>query len=232
MFVGALSMRCVAGVVVDSMRRLKCRYRVDDVPCGFLPLFALYGYGVGLLLHVYAWLVRVSSVIVHEERARLEGSHNHIFCSWHECTWQALVALRFERQAWLAHPDWYMKPVHVLVGLLGVERLILGSTGRSGRAAADRLVPWLRAGASTTLAPDGPAGPARQMRKGVLHLSAQSGVPIVPLRFSCSRSVTLGSWDKQIIPLPFGTIRVHYGVPIRAHADTLEAQARELLSAL
>lgn len=215
------------------MRRLKRRYRVDDVPLALMPLFALYGYGIGLLFHLYCHLVRLSSVIVHEERARLATSPNHIFCAWHQYTWQGFVALPLARkQVWLAHPDWYMKPVHVLLGLLGVERVILGSTGRSGKAAADRLVTHLLAGASTTLAPDGPEGPAHQMRKGVLHLSAQSGVPIIPLRFSCSRSFTLARWDEQVVPLPFGEIRVCYGAPIWVRADAMAEQARELASAL
>ncbi len=46
--------------------------------------------------------------------------------------------------AWMQHPSWYMKPVHVLLRLLGVERIILGSTGHSGREAAEHVVEYLR----------------------------------------------------------------------------------------
>ena len=76
------------------------------------------------------------------------------------------------------------------------------------------------------MAPDGPAGPARVLKKGVLHVSAQAGVPIVPVRIRCSRSVTLRSWDRKIIPLPFATISVHFSAPIRVDpADLATAQA-------
>lgn len=112
---------------------------------------------------------------------------------------------------------------------MGIE-LVLGSTGHRGRQAADQVLARLRAGASTTVAPDGPDGPARHLRKGVLHLSAKSGVPIVPVRFHCSRRVLLPGWDRQVLPLPFCRITVSYGAPMSV--ETLDAAALALESAL
>jgi hypothetical protein len=38
------------------------------------------------------------------------------------------------------HPSWYMKPINVCMRLVGIDRIILGSTGHGGRAAAEQLV--------------------------------------------------------------------------------------------
>ena len=58
--------------------------------------------------------------------------------------------------AFMQHPTWYMKPCHVLLGSMGVEKIILASTGHFGRKAADELVEYLKRGYSTVVMPDGP----------------------------------------------------------------------------
>ncbi len=78
---------------------------------------------------------------------------------------------------------------------MGVKKIILGSTGHSGRDAAELLLGHLRRGCSTVLNPDGPHGPAYVLKKGILHLSLKSGKPIVALRFSPSSFRILKTWD-------------------------------------
>jgi lysophospholipid acyltransferase (LPLAT)-like uncharacterized protein len=198
---------------------------MDDVPLALRPAFLTYGYGLGGLLYAYRALIHLSSAIEYEGLEHLSKDHNHIFGAWHQSLWLNVVVFRSHRRhVWLIHPHWYMKPLHVLLRLIGVEHLILGSTGNSGRKAADELLGHLRRGASTGLAPDGPAGPAHDPRKGILHLSAQSGVPIIPVRICCSRCFKLWGWDQKVIPLPFGKITVHYCSPIRVSSgDSAEA---------
>ena len=55
---------------------------------------------------------------------------------------------------------------------------------------------------------DGPYGPAHKVKKGVLHLALQSGIPIVPLTISVSRFIPVPSWDCKKLPLPFSRIKV------------------------
>ncbi|HWO11948.1 MAG TPA: DUF374 domain-containing protein, partial [Polyangiaceae bacterium] len=202
------------------------RRRVDEVPWLLRPAFLVGSHALALVLCAYVVLIRRSSRIEYAGGRRLASGQAYIFAIWHSVSWPYFVLPRLRRQVALAHPHWFMKPVHLMLEWLGVARLILGSTGNGGRQAANVLVAHLRAGASTCMAPDGPAGPARVLKKGVLHVSAQTGVPIVPVRIRCSRSVTLRSWDRKIIPLPFGTIRVHFAAPIRVDpADLAAAQA-------
>ncbi len=54
------------------------------------------------------------------------------------------------------------------------------------------------------LTPDGPRGPARQMAEGLPLLAKLSGVPVLFLGLSCRPAIRLNSWDRSLIPLPFG----------------------------
>ena len=105
---------------------------------------------------------------------------------------------------------------------LGGIDTILGSTGHGGRKAAEQLVRELRAGRSTGIAPDGPGGPARVLKRGVFHIAAQTGVPIVPLRFTLSRAWQLPTWDRKRLPQPFSTITVRFGKPISVPEDSFD----------
>jgi lysophospholipid acyltransferase (LPLAT)-like uncharacterized protein len=108
----------------------------------------------------------------------------------------------------MSHPAAYMKPVHVVFRMMGAERLLLGSSGQEGRQAANEIAHLVRSGYSTTISPDGPSGPPRILKKGVLHISLQSGVAVVPLTISSSRFISWPSWDSKKFPLPFSRIKV------------------------
>ncbi len=88
---------------------------------------------------------------------------------------------------------------------------VRGSTGKSGREAFRGLLAALRAGRSVGIAVDGPKGPFGTVHDGVIRLSRLSGAPIVPLHVSVDRAVTLGTWDRTILPLPFARIEVTEG---------------------
>jgi lysophospholipid acyltransferase (LPLAT)-like uncharacterized protein len=129
---------------------------------------------------------------------------------WHECWWSYFVVfLRYpSAHAMITHPAAYMKPVHALFRLMGLKRLLLGSSGEEGKRAVNELAQLVQQGWSTTISPDGPNGPPRVLKKGVLHLALKSGAPIVPLTISASRFVSWRSWDSKKFPLPFSQIKV------------------------
>ncbi|HYC69173.1 lysophospholipid acyltransferase family protein [Brevundimonas sp.] len=61
----------------------------------------------------------------------------------------------------------------------------------------------LKAGA-LAITPDGPRGPARQMAEGLPLMARLSGVPALFIGLSCNPAIRLSSWDKAVLPLPFG----------------------------
>ena len=104
----------------------------------------------------------------------------------------------------------------------------LGSGGEEGRQAAEALTQMLKDGASTVITPDGPKGPPQTLRKGVLHMGAGSGVPVVPVRLSASPAIRLPTWDRKWLPLPFAKIVVQFGTPIEVTVENFDAAEREL----
>ena len=206
------------------------RYQVDKVPIIIRPQFYLYGYGFGLLLFFLLIILRATTKVKILGGEKLSKDSNHIFCLWHSYVPVGLVSVTplipavLDRtpQAWMQHPVWYMKPIHVLLRLMGVKKIILGSTGHSGRKAAELLEDHLRKGYSTVLNPDGPHGPAFVLKKGILHLSLKSFVPVVALRFSLSSFLELKTWDRKKFAYPFSTIKMEIGEPIHVTKDNFE----------
>src|SRR4030067_3655898 len=185
------------------------RCHVNEVPIILNPIFYLYGYGIASLGFIYCLIVHLTSKIVFIGREQLKERSNYIFCFWHTFIFLYFtVFLRTRLHVWMQHLTWYMKPSHVMLQFIGVKKIVLGSSGYSGKEAADQLVEHLKKGSSTVLLPDGPSGPPFQMKKGALHISMQSDVPIVPMRFKTSRSFEISNWDRRKWPLPFSTIMV------------------------
>jgi lysophospholipid acyltransferase (LPLAT)-like uncharacterized protein len=58
--------------------------------------------------------------------------------------------------------------------------------------------------------PDGPRGPANVMGEGVPLMAKLSGAPVVFLGLSCRPAIRLGSWDRALVPLPFGRGAIVY----------------------
>lgn len=212
------------------------QYRVDTVPLLLRPVFYLYGYGLGLFLYAFYAIQRLTIDVQVEGRDNLAAGSNYIFCHWHESVGLSLQCsvprmpsfLRDRPHVWMQHPAWYMKPIHVFLGLIGVKKLLLGSSGHDGRKAADELVRYLQGGYSTVLLPDGPDGPPKVLKKGILHIAHQSHVTIVPLRFSASRFLVIKTWDHKQIPMPFSRVRIHIGRPIPVNEQTLQHAEQRL----
>ena len=94
-----------------------------------------------------------------------------------------------------------------------------GSTARGGQArggarGAMALLAALEAGRQVAITPDGPRGPRRVAAPGVAQLAALSGCPVLPCAAQTSRRRVLGSWDRMILPLPWGRGVLVCGAPI------------------
>ncbi len=113
-------------------------------------------------------------------------------------------------------------------------KAVRGSSSRGGIAAAREMVEILRSGWDVGITPDGPKGPARQVKDGALRVAQMSGAPIVPIANANSRRLVLKkAWDHFHVPLPFGRSVVVYGEPIFIGPDDdLVAKAAEVKTAM
>jgi lysophospholipid acyltransferase (LPLAT)-like uncharacterized protein len=88
---------------------------------------------------------------------------------------------------------------------------IRGSSARKG--AADRAkggsqalrdgLRQLKVG-GLAITPDGPRGPSREMAEGLPLLARLSKAPVLFIGISCNPAIRLNSWDRALLPLPFG----------------------------
>ncbi|NTU59896.1 MAG: lysophospholipid acyltransferase family protein [Deltaproteobacteria bacterium] len=108
-----------------------------------------------------------------------------------------------------------------------------GSSSRGGSAALRGVLRHLRAGFDVGITPDGPRGPRYQVQPGAAFAALRSGVPVVPVGVGMSRKVVFSSWDRFQLPLPFGTIQLVYGQPLRfGSGDDPEAAGEAIRAAI
>jgi lysophospholipid acyltransferase (LPLAT)-like uncharacterized protein len=115
---------------------------------------------------------------------------------------------------------------------------IRGSTMKKGRdkggAAAFRgMVRHARGGGCAIITPDGPKGPRMRATLGAIKLAQTAGCGIVAMTWSTRRGFTMDSWDRFVIPMPWGRGIMAWSDPLPmpgrdATEDEVEA-ARRLL---
>jgi lysophospholipid acyltransferase (LPLAT)-like uncharacterized protein len=91
---------------------------------------------------------------------------------------------------------------------------VRGSSTRGGGAALREFIRRARNGSNLVFTPDGPKGPPRQVKDGVIFAAQATGLPIVPVAFAASRKKRLKSWDKMVVPLPLSRVIYLYGEPM------------------
>src|SRR5439155_5565129 len=69
------------------------------------------------------------------------------------------------------------------------------------------------------ITPDGPRGPRRQLKPGVVMIASQSGLPIVPVGIGFVRAWRFGSWDHFALPIPGSAMVGIVGEPVLVPAD-------------
>ena len=160
-----------------------------------------------------------------------------IFAFWHERLplMPALWTLALEERRGRAQV-----PMHVLVSQHKDGRLIgdivrgfgvdvvFGSTSdgrkqRGGAAGLRALASVLEGEGQVAITPDGPRGPARQAAPGVAQLAAMTQSPVVPCAAQTRRRRTLPTWDRMILPLPWGRGVLVCGEPLAVPPDGWEA---------
>jgi len=120
---------------------------------------------------------------------------------------------------------------------------VRGTASDDGAKALVRMIQAVKGGWDFGITPDGPRGPLMELKPGITALARKTGAWIVPVSLAYDRSFELKTWDRMVIPFPFATCTIRYGVPYQLppkaedHAeaarlqrtmDELEAWAEEL----
>jgi lysophospholipid acyltransferase (LPLAT)-like uncharacterized protein len=91
---------------------------------------------------------------------------------------------------------------------------VRGSSTRGGRAAFREMLALAKDPCDLVVTPDGPKGPRHKVKEGVVQLARLTGRPLVPMAFACSRGHRFASWDRFLLPYPFGRGVYAFGEPL------------------
>ena len=93
-------------------------------------------------------------------------------------------------------------------------RPVRGSAREAGAWALLGMVRASRRGYHLAITPDGPLGPREHVKTGTIELARLAGTPIIPVAFASSHGRFERSWDRLLIPYPFGRGVFVYGEPV------------------
>ncbi len=162
------------------------------------------------------------------ERRRKGESVRCLYAIWHESLWH--IAYAFRRQG-----------LHALVSQHSDGEIIARTLQRFGfnlvrgsstRGGARALLELARIASQTSddivVTVDGPKGPAREVKEGLLYVASRSGLPIVPVAVVASRAWRERSWDRLVIGKPFARVVISQGeeirVPSTADRESLQVE--------
>ncbi|QDT36096.1 lysophospholipid acyltransferase family protein [Stratiformator vulcanicus] len=111
-------------------------------------------------------------------------------------------------------------------------RPIRGSSKNGGASAIQQMIRDAE-GYHIAITPDGPRGPRRQMKQGIVYLASRMKRPIVPTFTVCEKAWTIkGNWTDLVIPKPFSRVhmigRPFFHVPPDLKRDELEPWIQKL----
>lgn len=165
-----------------------------------------------VLVRCLAWTWRIEVVAPERWTVLLASRRPYVLLSWHESLLPVLWHHRRRGIAALvseARDGQYLARLAMLLGY----RLIPGSSTRGGVKALKGAIRALEDGVPVGLTPDGPRGPRRVVKAGVVAAAGRGNVLILPVHAEARPAWRARSWDRFLVPPPFARVRLAYGEP-------------------
>ena len=105
---------------------------------------------------------------------------------------------------------------------------LAGSTNRNAARVLIQGIKTLKDGYDIGITPDGPKGPIYEVADGIIVMAQKTKCKIILVGIKPTKFWQLNSWDKFIIPKPFGTLNYYSTKPIDISDLELE-EARILI---
>ncbi|MGB6330019.1 MAG: lysophospholipid acyltransferase family protein [Halarcobacter sp.] len=113
------------------------------------------------------------------------------------------------------------------VEYLGIHS-VRGSSSRGAAKVLISAIKEIKRGDDIAITPDGPRGPRHSVAPGVVAISKKTNAKILIFNCKPSKYWQFNSWDKFIIPKPFGTLEFFIQEPLDISSLEVE-EARELI---
>ena len=164
------------------------------------------------ILNLYAKTIRLSFENEEEIRNHMGNKGRVILASWHQ---------RFFGGFYL--PKILRRPICIMISQSKdgdfvadiVERIgwipVRGSSSRGGKKALREMVDEVIKSQIAGHIVDGPTGPPRAIKPGLISLAQQSGAAICPTYVLYEKPWIFNSWDKFMVPKPFSRVIIRFG---------------------
>jgi lysophospholipid acyltransferase (LPLAT)-like uncharacterized protein len=144
-------------------------------------------------------------------RRRLGEKVRCIYATWHETLWHGVGGLRDEGVCTVVSTH---RDGELIARVMARQGFVL-ARGSSTRGGAQAMRDVLRLSKDPNVdfcfTVDGPRGPRREIKDGVLFTAAMTGLPIVPYTSMARRAWRLNTWDRLTVGKPFSRVAVHFG---------------------
>ncbi len=110
----------------------------------------------------------------------------------------------------------------------GSRRSKLKDKNKRGASALREMIEVLNQGDCIVMTPDGPRGPRMRMGEGALRLAKISDRPLLAYGLSTSNKIVFNSWDKFMLPLPFGRGKIVLSSPIHVGKNADDASVEHM----
>ncbi|MDQ7044087.1 MAG: lysophospholipid acyltransferase family protein, partial [Sulfurimonas sp.] len=127
----------------------------------------------------------------------------------------------------LISPHFDGKLIAKTIRYFGLDTLS-GSSDKSPARVLIQAIKSLKEGYDIGITPDGPKGPRHEVADGVIVMAQKTGAKIILLEVKPTKYWMLNSWDRFVIPKPFGTIHYYATSEIDVSGLSLE-EARTLI---
>lgn len=131
------------------------------------------------------------------------NNEQFIYSFWHEGLLAPLATKPKIRVLISQHTDGEL--IAQICERLGIG-VIRGSTARGGCQALLEMIHSAGGDSHLGITPDGPRGPRRELKPGVVMIASQSGLAIVPVGIGFVRAIRFQSWDRFALPMPFSVM--------------------------
>ena len=102
--------------------------------------------------------------------------------------------------------------------------LIRGSTRKGGKAVVQKMAEVFKNAGIIAVTSDGPKGPPRIAKAGSTSLALKHNVQIITITGSATKYWQMKSWDRFMLPKPFGKIQLIVSPPLIITEDLKTAK--------
>jgi lysophospholipid acyltransferase (LPLAT)-like uncharacterized protein len=193
--------------------------------------FILAGY-MGFVRWTTRWKIEGKDTL----KPLQDSGEGFIACSWHSrflmttAGWSKMkqkphVLISRSRDGNLvAYTSKFLK----LGAIRGSRRGKINDKEKGGASALRDMLHTLESGDCIFMTPDGPRGPRMRMGEGPIRLAKLSGAPLLAYGLSTSNKILFNSWDRFMLPLPFGRGKIIFAGPVWVGSDADESTMKKI----